>query len=232
MFYYADADNDGYGNPFIAVFSVNAPSGYVSNNSDCDDTDMSLSPGTTELCSDGIDNNCDGQIDEQCISVSIGDYYQGGIVFYILQTSDAGYVSGETHGLIADTIDQGTSAWWNGIYISTGTSKALGTGSANTTAIISLQGTVGSYAANICRNYAGSGHIDWYLPSKDELNKLYLNKVLVGGFFNKYYPFNNYYHTSSEEGSGWVWGQDFSNGYQGVNNKNETSYNIRAVRSF
>jgi hypothetical protein len=45
--------------------ACNAPSGYAANDSDCDDSDPNVNPGATELC-DGVDNNCNGQVDENC----------------------------------------------------------------------------------------------------------------------------------------------------------------------
>ena len=61
--FYADADGDGFGNPATGVTTCVAPTGYVSNNSDFDDTDNTLFPNAPELC-DGKDNNNNGQIDE------------------------------------------------------------------------------------------------------------------------------------------------------------------------
>jgi RHS repeat-associated protein len=58
-----DMDGDGYGDPNIQVESETKPAGYVSNNSDCDDTDPYTYPGAPELA-DGKDNDCDGSIDE------------------------------------------------------------------------------------------------------------------------------------------------------------------------
>lgn len=59
--FYADADGDGYGN--LVQTSSACTAGYVSDNTDCDDTKNNVYPGATEIC-DGFDNDCDGQIDE------------------------------------------------------------------------------------------------------------------------------------------------------------------------
>jgi hypothetical protein len=61
--YFADLDMDGFGDPDNSVTTCSRPQGFVSNGLDCDDTNPSFNPNGTEVC-DGIDNNCDGQIDE------------------------------------------------------------------------------------------------------------------------------------------------------------------------
>ena len=71
--------------------------------------------------------------------------------------------------------------WNNGSNVTTGaTETAVGTGAANTTTIISAQGaTETSYAAGLARAYTGGGYTDWFLPSKDELNRMYTNRATI-----------------------------------------------------
>jgi len=64
--YYADFDGDGFGDPNNSIAECDALSGYVLDNTDCDDTDPNRFPGNSEICGDGIDNNCDNVIDEGC----------------------------------------------------------------------------------------------------------------------------------------------------------------------
>jgi hypothetical protein len=61
--YYADTDNDGFGTPFVTVESCDPVTGYVTNDSDCNDSNASINPNATEVC-DGADNDCDFLIDE------------------------------------------------------------------------------------------------------------------------------------------------------------------------
>lgn len=57
--FYADTDGDGFGDPLSDAISCTAPSGYVADNTDCDDVESTTFPGAQEYC-DGIDSNCDG----------------------------------------------------------------------------------------------------------------------------------------------------------------------------
>ena len=167
----------------------------------------------------------------------VGNFYQGGVVFYIFVDGDKGYVTGETHGLIAAVADQSSSIrWWNGVFYTTGaTETAVGKGSDNTDDIITTQGaTATSYAAGLARAYNGGGYIDWFLPSKDELNQMYTNKATINttAAANSGSSFSNgSYWSSTEPIFKQAWYQGFSNGDQ-YKTWTNNSFRVRAVRAF
>jgi hypothetical protein len=156
----------------------------------------------------------------------IGESYGGGIVFFV-------YDNGQ-HGLIAATADQSTSLlWYNGINRMTGTTgDGLNAGAINTAIIVATQiadNQDGNFAAKVCADYSvtvnGVTYGDWYLPSKYELNLLYLQKSVVGGFANALY------WSSSEYTAVHAWYQTFMTGGQGIIHKS-LQYYVRAVRAF
>ena len=158
-------------------------------------------------------------------TLTIGNSYQGGIIFYL---------DGSGGGLIAAPTDQSAGAPWgcSGTLISGADGTAIGTGAQNT---IDIEAgcTTPSTAADICSNLVLAGYTDWFLPSKDELNLMYLNigqgNALglgnVGGFASYYY------WSSSDFVANYAWRQDFFNGDQYFTNKYDT-YSVRAVRAF
>ena len=66
LVFYEDVDEDGYGNINSFSIACDAPVGYLSDASDCDDTNTSINPGADELCNE-IDDNCDGDIDKNAV---------------------------------------------------------------------------------------------------------------------------------------------------------------------
>lgn len=153
------------------------------------------------------------------VSFSIGQQYHGGIIFYIDNTGN--------HGLIAAMADQGTNVSWrkNKNVVTDATGTSVGSGLSNTQKIVAAQGNSGTYAARVCLNYEAGSFKDWYLPSKKELDLLYAQKNVVGGF-----AASNYW-SSTEASKGKAWDQEFGGGFQFKDNKAFT-VNVRAISSF
>jgi len=148
---------------------------------------------------------------------NIGQSYGGGIIFYIDGTGQ--------HGLIAATSDQSTGAEWGcvGTLIG-GTSTAIGSGQANTTIIVNGCSQAG-IAARICDDLILNGYSDWFLPSKDELNQMYIQRTVIGGF-TTYAQWS-----SSEYDANGAWSQFFGNGSTQDSWKWALDH-VRAVRAF
>jgi len=158
----------------------------------------------------------------------IGENYGGGIVFFV-------YDNGQ-HGLIAAPADQSSAIPW--CYRSesgSGTVCAgdgLGAGLMNTSMMVAMR-------VNFVSTNKGAGDIsddysvttnnilygDWYLPSKYELNLLFQQKNIVGGFAIAYY-----WSSTEIDGSN-AWAQYFYSGFQGPNVKSYPNA-VRAIRSF
>ena len=99
--YYVDSDGDGFGDPASSTVLASAQAGFVQDNTDCDDTDVLTYLGAPELC-DGVDNDCDGQIDESGIGSAVyyrdadGDGYGNSNDVTQACTQPSGYVSNNT----------------------------------------------------------------------------------------------------------------------------------------
>ena len=189
--------------------------------------------------------DCD---DGSCIPPSIGDLFQGGIVFYL---------DGNGGGLIAAPTDQLTDyfghdpslggpqnqlfgvAEWGcfGDNIPGADGIVIGTGYQNTMAIEAECSTPGT-AAYICANLTLDGYNDWFLPSKDELNEMYLNigqgNTLglgnIGGFSDYWYWSSTMFGIPAGN-LDYAEKQAFNNGYQYRGPSHPTNY-VRAIRAF
>ena len=148
----------------------------------------------------------------------IGANYGGGKIFYIDGTNQ--------HGLISSLADQMPPPEWGcwGTVIS-GTSAAIGTGQANTTAIVNGCPTAG-IAARVCDDLVLNGYTDWFLPSLDELHQMCAQRSVIGGF-----NISNCYWSSTETDGNTAMMKSFSSCGQWPNEKNVVT-TIRAIRAF
>jgi hypothetical protein len=163
---------------------------------------------------------------------AIGDFRAGGIVFWVDPADN-------THGLVCALSDYATQVAW-GCYGTglpsvpnvaynggnpVGYGAEIGDGEDNTTGI--LADCSSSPAALAARSYGA----EWFLPSINELNEIYINRATleaVPGFS----AFSNYYWSSTEYDNFGAWFQYFSSGNQYYDGKNDPGYSVRAVRAF
>jgi hypothetical protein len=105
--WYRDADEDGYGDPAGATLLCTATSGYVADDTDCDDTEADIHPGATEHC-DGVDEDCDGSVDEDAVDPATwyadgdGDGYGDPLDTAEACTPPSGYVADGTDCDVTD----------------------------------------------------------------------------------------------------------------------------------
>jgi hypothetical protein len=158
-------------------------------------------------------------------SYTIGQAALGGIIAYITGGGSTG-----TSGLVVTSTDVSTGTDWGcfGTSISGAYGTAIGTGDANTIAIMAGCPTTG-IAARLCGDLVSGGFSDWYLPSKDELNALYINRVAIGGLGTNGYWSST--ETPVKGNTGFATYQDFSTGASTASNKTNNFY-VRAIRSF
>ncbi len=157
----------------------------------------------------------------------IGQSYQGGIIAYI---SPSG-----TYGLIAAPSDQSTGAPWGcggwdgGTLISGADGTSIGTGAQNTIDIMNGCSTAG-IAARLCGDLELGGYSDWYLPSRDELYQLYINRVAIGGFG---IGNGGQYWSSTEANANEAYrGEFFYDWYGGETREKNFIQRVRAIRAF
>jgi hypothetical protein len=164
---------------------------------------------------------------------NIGDYAQGGVVFWL--TPD------RTHGLVAAIADQSSGVAWAtgssaGSVTSTSDSLSVGfpasAGKLNAEVILNRTGITSS-AAELCANYQGGGYTDWYLPNIIELTALYSQAAVVNttAIANGGSAFaSSIYWTSVQTSSG-VGNIDFSSGRHQFFTESNT-FHVRAIRAF
>ena len=153
--------------------------------------------------------------------LSIGDTHQGGIIFYLDATG--------CHGLVAKATDEAVTYQWSSTNFHTWAyASGIYGGAQNTKKSIARAIAESSTcpAASVCDNLVSGGYTDWYLPSRDQLDMMYVNLHLQG-----LGNFNYSYWSSTENGNAGAWLQVFNGGNQYYDYKHYT-VSVRAVRAF
>jgi hypothetical protein len=206
-----------------------------------------LSAGTTYLyyVSNGT-RQIHGGIVSFATNYPQNELFDGGIKFYVDSTGNHGLIAatndlfyvdstttiyGVTGGSIQVPNDQNGQGilgieWGDDDQFVNSTDTLIGTGQANTIAIIHSAIQYDIYAAKFCDHLELNGYSDWFLPSKDELNLLYEKRTLVGGF-NPY----AFYWSSSESSENSAWSQFFGEGTQ-IKSDKTNNFNVRLIRAF
>ncbi len=114
--WFADADMDSFGDPAVWFYSCEGEvEGYVLNDQDCNDADLDIRPDASEACDDGIDNDCDGEIDTDAVDTNWyrdedGDGYGDADQVLLDCSPPEGYVgnTGDCEDTLADVNPEGT----------------------------------------------------------------------------------------------------------------------------
>ena len=210
----------------IINVSVNALGGHQGHG---DAIDMD-GDGYFDIENDCSDTDCDdtnAEVNENCV----GDLRDGGVVFWVDSTG--------LHGLVCAFSDYESRVAW-GCFgtdlpsvpnvqtfpLPSGLGAEIGDGITNTNGILSATDCPEAPAALAARSYGP----EWFLPSINELNEMYVNKAdleAVPGFA----PFEGVYWSSTEHSRFQAWWQFFNVGFQRTTLKLSPVY-VRAVRAF
>ncbi len=153
---------------------------------------------------------------------AIGDTFAGGLIFYLEGSG--------CHGLTAKSTDESGYFQWfppGNEHVWSWADGLFG-GAQNTKKIIHMLGAGNDPAADVCVGLTEGGYTDWYLPSINELDLMYINLYLEGiGNFTQ----DGDYWSSTEGNGNTAWVLDFSNGRR---NRVSVEFNrlVRAIRAF
>jgi hypothetical protein len=159
----------------------------------------------------------------------VGENYGGGRIFWLDETGQ--------HGLVAALADQSAKgiAWNPGNSVVTGANAdTVYSGQTNSGKIVTVQGKNDQNAARLCLDHSvtsnGVVYDDWYLPSKFELNLLFQQRTVVGGFNTS----SGIYWSSTESTeapANSAWEQEFRFGSPYEDDKDVTDQ-VRCIRKF
>ena len=158
----------------------------------------------------------------------IGESYGGGVVFYVYDGGQHGLIAANNYSEVPFSPAPSNNSCG-------AIGDGVNAGAMNTALIVAKQmadNLTGNYAAQVCADFTATSngvlYGDWYLPSKHELNLLFLEKANLPGLS---FPFTWQYWSSTESSSTNAWNQLFDSGTQQQNSKGNTGI-ARAIRSF
>lgn len=207
--------------------------------------DIQLKPGLPDVPADGdllywnglgwvstpAPINCNGSGAHLKLTAGVPSWTCAPTIYAIGDTGPAGgkvfhVTDGGLHGLEAAPADLVSARWGcEGTTLAGTNATSVGSGAHNTSHSYDCLET--GTAAKVAAAYQLNGYTDWFLPSRDELNLLYVQKNVVGGFVS----ISNYYMSSSQVDSVFYKGQFFTDG--GITNTQKNfSAGVRAVRAF
>jgi hypothetical protein len=154
----------------------------------------------------------------------------GGIIFYDDEDDGSDDIAGARYLEAAPGSTEWNSIEWGDYGTEIGGDAQLtgiGDGQAATDAVVAhmVSESITGTAAQRADGLSHGGYDDWFLPSKDELNQMYLQRVVIGGFASAYY------WSSSEADADFAWKQSFAIDNQNDSNKGNGGW-VRAVRAF
>lgn len=162
----------------------------------------------------------------------IGEYFGGGVIFHLWKD-----VAGVEHGLIVDVVDTSISYAWSNIEdVAVGGAASSSWDGENASLVIVNQENHIYSAASICLNAVSNEFDDWYLPSIDELIKIWYNRIDVNKTLNSIsgatqIPIIANYWSSTESFDNFAWSFNFANG-SAFDNFKGTPLAVRAIRQF